>query len=540
MRLPMPFIGEHAEGHSAAVNAQKCVNWYPQMERTGAHNVVSLYPTPGLVDLATGGAGGIRCNGVVWKDNLYFISGAELIKIDKSDITTSIGVMNTSVGRCSIASGRSYLMVVDGKDGWTYDGTTFAQITDGDFPIANYCTWTKGRFIVDSDGTDRFYVSDDDDPTSWQALLFATSQGKADNLRRPVGFHGYLYNFGDETLEVNYPSTNPDFPFEVFQNGILDWGIDAPDSIGETESALCFLSRTKQADARVAMCTGMDVKVISNADIEYQINEQAVTNDGEGFCYTDHGHTFYVLSFPSDSVTYVYDLTTSLWHTRQTGTSGRWDVGGYGFYRKKHIAGDSVTGKFYQLKQKVFTEKGATVTRLRRGHMADSEQRDTFWNRFEILFSPVELVTETGSITAFASSDGGTTTTVTSPGHGRVASDVVVIMGTTSYDGEQTISSVAGNTFVIPVAFVANDATGTWTDNEKRIPKAMLRWSDDAQESWSNEIWADMARVDRRITRTVWNRLGRSYERVYELKITDPVNAIIRDVFADVDVVEHS
>jgi len=69
---------------------------------------------------------------------------------------------------------------------------------------------------------------------------------------------------------------------------------------------------------------------------------------------------------------------------------------------------------------------------------------------------------ETGkAITAMAS--GGTgITTITSAAHGRANGDEVTISGTTNYNGVFTISNVATNTFTIPTAFVANDATGTY------------------------------------------------------------------------------
>lgn len=63
------------------------------------------------------------------------------------------------------------------------------------------------------------------------------------------------------------------------------------------------------------------------------------------------------------------------------------------------------------------------------------------------------------SITAFADAGGGKTT-VTAAGHPFSNSDIVEIKGTTSYDGEWTVSGVAGNNFDITTAFVADDATG--------------------------------------------------------------------------------
>ena len=70
---------------------------------------------------------------------------------------------------------------------------------------------------------------------------------------------------------------------------------------------------------------------------------------------------------------------------------------------------------------------------------------------------------ETGkTISAYADATGGFTT-ATDAGHGRANGDTVTIAGTTNYNGEFTISSVATNTFNIEKTYVANDATGTYS-----------------------------------------------------------------------------
>lgn len=67
---------------------------------------------------------------------------------------------------------------------------------------------------------------------------------------------------------------------------------------------------------------------------------------------------------------------------------------------------------------------------------------------------------DTGSITAFANNGKGTK--VTSASHG-LKGGKVVISSTTNYDGTFYIQDVTTNTFVIQKAYVADDATGTWT-----------------------------------------------------------------------------
>lgn len=65
-------------------------------------------------------------------------------------------------------------------------------------------------------------------------------------------------------------------------------------------------------------------------------------------------------------------------------------------------------------------------------------------------------------------------------------------------------------------------ATGQGSD-----PQAMLRWSNDGGETWSNEHWRSIGKIGRRRARAIWRSLGRARDRVYELTITDPVKRVI-------------
>jgi hypothetical protein len=70
----------------------------------------------------------------------------------------------------------------------------------------------------------------------------------------------------------------------------------------------------------------------------------------------------------------------------------------------------------------------------------------------------------TAAITAFADAGDSLKVTVTSATHGLLDSAIVVITGTTNYNGTFSISNVTTNTFDIVDTWVADDATGTWTD----------------------------------------------------------------------------
>jgi len=58
-------------------------------------------------------------------------------------------------------------------------------------------------------------------------------------------------------------------------------------------------------------------------------------------------------------------------------------------------------------------------------------------------------------------------------------------------------------------------------------PQAMLRWSNDGGSTWSNEHWVSIGPLGKYKNRAIWRRLGWSRDRVFEVVVSDPVNAVI-------------
>lgn len=67
-------------------------------------------------------------------------------------------------------------------------------------------------------------------------------------------------------------------------------------------------------------------------------------------------------------------------------------------------------------------------------------------------------------------------------------------------------------------------------------PQMMLQWSDDDGSTWSSEHWVTMGNVGAYGTRARWRRLGRARERIYRIRVTDPVRVAI--IGADLEATE--
>jgi len=98
------------------------------------------------------------------------------------------------------------------------------------------------------------------------------------------------------------------------------------------------------------------------------------------------------------------------------------------------------------------------------------------------------------AITAFATSDAGLKTKVTSAAHGLSDDDVITITGTTNYNGSHIVEQSDTNTYVIPTAYVADDATGMWMLNLADTEDPLIAFSD----GWAGYLYAmsDSVSVD--------------------------------------------
>ena len=467
MRIEVPFVGPTYNGRSKKINAQRTVNLYPKLEKPGAKTPIALYSTPGLLRIGTKGTGPTRSNGVKFSSKLYFVSGSELISIDSSGVFTSIGTLDTSGSRCELAAGRTYIMVVDGTDGYTYDGTTFAKITDADFPAdPSHVSYLKGRFIVNKGDSDEFYISADEDPTNWGPLDFASAESNPDDVLAHTSTENDLYMIGSSTTQIFYDSGNVDFPFDPYPNGTVEIGIEAPHSLAQFSGGLVWLASNDEGDAFVVHMQGLTATPISIPEIEWQISQFTTKSDAIGAIYRQSGRIFYVLTFPSADKTFVYDLTPDGrdWHERKSYNIGRWRVAGIGYLAGKVVCGDYDSGKFYQLDFDTYTDDGDIIERIRVAPVIHKTRKTmSFW---ELI---VEMKTGVGI------------------------------------------------------------TTGQGSD-----PQAMLSFSDDGGETWSSELWETMGKIGERLKRVKWEQLGSSEERIFQLKITDPVEVEILGAYADI------
>ncbi|MCP3924922.1 MAG: hypothetical protein GY714_20275 [Desulfobacterales bacterium] len=503
--MEIPFVGGAYTGYSKNINAQECINLFPAVDQRDAKNIVALYGTPGITSfseiidyldnywntvmtsywdtamtalwntgmdtilgdpiLVVGPNRGAHAFGSV----MYTGVNASINQVETNGSNSSLGTISTSVGDIYFADNGTEVIVVDGTDqGYLVTAGVLAVIADGDFPVATSVTFQDGYFIITSD-LGRIYISGLYDGTSWDPLEFTTAEANPDAALLVLSNANDLWVFGEETTEVFYNSGNVDFPFTRISGAILELGIQARASAVKINGIIYWLSNEK----RIIRSRGYQFDTVSTVHIDYQISTYDTTTDAKGFTYTLMGHIFYVLTFPTEMKTWVYDVTTDFWHEWQSFTDvadvySRHRMNSCVKFDGKYIIGDYTYGQLFELDIDVYADDDNTIRRIRTSPTVNKERKNIIWHRLEVDF-------ETG-----------------------VGLDV------------------------------AEEADGY-------NPTATFAWSDDGGHTFSSEYSTSLGLYNEFTTRVVRRRLGKSRNRIYRITMTDPVKIVMLAAYAEVE-----
>lgn len=71
------------------------------------------------------------------------------------------------------------------------------------------------------------------------------------------------------------------------------------------------------------------------------------------------------------------------------------------------------------------------------------------------------------------------------------------------------------------------------TTGQGSNPQVMMQYSDDGGKTWSYELWGTIGQIGEYFTVIDWRRLGRSKQRIFRFKITDPVQRAFLGLWLD-------
>lgn len=345
----------------------------------------------------------------------------------------------------------------------------FGQITDPAVVQSSRLMFIEGFILANQVGTRTFIVSGPTPYTqTFPGSFFSLKDSSTDNLITIMENNREGWMVGERTSEVwdNNQGTNQNFPFSRVPGVGPQIGCSAQHSISRMGPSLVWLAKNEQGENIAIATEQYSWRRISNHAVETAFASYPLVSDAIGYVYEEAGHMFYVLTFPTADVTWVYDDTASAlmgkpcWHQRLSFDPvacvyHRHRSNCYMDFQNLRLVGDYQTGQIHQMSRAFYSDAGNPLRAQRRcKHVWKKKDRTRVaQSSLQIEFTPgVGLQVGQGS-----------------------------------------------------------------------NPQAMLRWSNDGGFTWSNEYWRSIGAAGATRNRAKWNRLGRARDRIYEVNMSDPV-----------------
>lgn len=455
------FIDGSYTSQSPISDQEDTINWYLEnMEADGATSKASLYPAPGFRQFCmVGSVGGRamfaldRCFGIIGSKLYEFF--ADGTSIDRGDVA----IDSNPATICTNGDGGDELFVTSGGLGYVYD-LTLNTLTNIAGLTATIGGMLYGYFVAFDAVSSTIRLSDLFDGTTWDPTQFAQRTIGADPWTSMlVTPYGQIFLPGSQTGEFWYNAGTFPFPFAPDPSGLIEEGIAATFSVKQAGKSSCWLSTNKNGGYAVQRATGFTPQRISTHAVEYAISRYSRVDDAVAETYEDQGHAFFLLTFPTARVTWVYDFITGRWAKRGTWIteSNQYTYSRpvfHAFAFNKHLMADRETGVIYEQDIEFPLDvDGRVMRRIRRAPALVNGNKRLFFPEFEIIL-------ETGI-------------------------------------GTQT--GAASN------------------------PQIMMRSSDNGGKTWGNYRQVSDGEVGQYEARAQWQRNGAARKRVFEVSVTDPL-----------------
>ena len=398
------FVNGAYEAPSIYQDAQELINWFCEIDPNdagsqttpGKRQVIALYPSPGytLVNQLSNVAEVHALYTVSGGNILLAVCGNLLYSINSSFVATQVGTLLTYSGQVSISDNGLQAYLVDGINRYSYVIATqsFAVISilDGGFTGGDKVDISDNYLIYNRPNSQQFGCTNALSTVS-PALSFSSKDGSSDNLVTIQVVGRELFLLGEKTSEVWQDVGNFPFPFQRIPGANTQHGCVAKWSLARLGDTFAYLSQDTKGQGIVLISNGYQMSRISTHAVENSLLGQTI-NNAIAFSYQLEGHEFYVLTFPSIDLTWVYDLATNKWHkwlsVDNTNTFHRHPANCYALFQGQNLIGDYQSGSIYSLSNTVYTNNGSTIRRVRRcPHLVADFQRQ-FFEQLQIQFQP--------------------------------------------------------------------------------------------------------------------------------------------------------
>ena len=354
----IPLAIASSAGRSPKGNAAELINMYIHLEDGGSKTKAMLLSIPGSEVITTFDYDILGF--YYFKSVVYAVTKNKLYSIvsDGAGGFTATALQDIAItGEKLSFADNGIEMVFVGTEGYSYDPATDTlknMNTEAGWYESETVTYMDGYFIFSRKSTGQFFISQlfstSLDPIDW-----ATGEAAPDDTVAVMVANRQLWIIGERTSEVWYDSGDPLFPFTRIPGAVIDIGAINYKTVSKALDTIILVGD----DLKVYMSKGYSLIPISTQAIEYKIAGADVTQINS-FTFHERGRWFYAMTI-DDNKTYVFDLQTTLWHTRESDDLGRWRMNGVYNNYQDGVNYGYASNFLYRMSEDLYTENGSNI-----------------------------------------------------------------------------------------------------------------------------------------------------------------------------------
>jgi hypothetical protein len=368
--MKLDLFGVGVKSQSWAITAQRRINCYVERRKENDKTTYALVGTPGLTSFNT--SIGTNTSRGMWPVNtlatplLFTVHSGTLYSINNAGVLSNIGAIGTSSGDVSITDDGTFLTLVDGVKGYTYNMVAPAglnPIVDVNFTGSpKAVTWQDTYAIVASGTTPgKFQLSKNGDPTNWPSVQIGFTGSSAGALKNCIADHSVLILLGDAYSEFWQDTGSPDMPYAVIPGSAQEFGLAAMASLCKYDNSLAGVFQNKMGGPNISRMSGFRLEKLSDSDIDALLQSYSNVADAQGFGYMINGHPMYQVSFPTVSKTHLYDGLSRTWSELQDTAGSRHWAQKFAYFQGSLLVSDYRNGNIYKIDPTVYTDNGSQI-----------------------------------------------------------------------------------------------------------------------------------------------------------------------------------
>ena len=380
--MQLPITNGFYQSASLPISAQECTNWYVSNVLTEGLAQQVLFGTPGINQITTTGLIGQINRGSHTKNGIpFFVNGTTLYRVDRAvDAEGVESYTNTALGTVSGTSrvfmksnDNQLMIVVPNGNGYIFDetaGIPFQQISDPDFAAFGAILGLEvmdSFFIVNTDQK-ALIASDPNDGLSWNALNFTTFKSDPSELPGIIVVNSQLFAVGRNVTGVyNNQGASIGFPFTQLNDYEFDKGVLAPFTLVKSNQTFMMIGAGVDESPAVWQYVGNGYKKVSTPALDFILDAFTDTEIAEAFAETYGKRGAFFVSFTVAERTFVYDLSTGLWHERKSVKNeidSRWRVNSMTTAYGHVLVADDIDGRIGIMDNDILTEYGEEIHRV--------------------------------------------------------------------------------------------------------------------------------------------------------------------------------